>query len=514
MTCCSINSLEGLTGFKRYAVAFLLGVLTVLAMPPAGLFPVLLLTVPAFATLARFAPTRAKSFCVGWAFGAGYFIFGLYWVSAALFVDIEQWKWVLPLSLIVGPAVLALYYGFIPLLARCLRNHEAAHAIGFVAAWSLVEYGRGHLLTGFPWNLPGYAWHHVLPVLQSTAFIGIYGLTALTLFWAMIPVFRAHRTLRHIAVMSLVFVTVAGAVRLSVSPTGYAAGAPYVRLVQGNIPQETKWNKDDDWRNFEKQLNLTATKTDRAPDAVIWPETAVNADLYQFPEIAQIIAMKLPGTATGLLGSLRVDVRNPNHPYFYNSITALDKKAKVVGNYDKHHLVPFGEFIPYREKISIKPIAMAVSGVGDFTRGPGPQTLHVNGLPGFSPLVCYEVIFPGEVTDPLNRPKWLVNVTNDGWYGKTAGPRQHFAMARVRAIEEGLPLARAANTGISGMIDPLGRVMAKKRLGTTGYVDALLPDALPAPPYALYKDSFFWLLLAGFAALAVRLNGRCCSTQD
>jgi len=502
MTCCKIPSLEALTGFKRYAAAFLLGVLTVLALPPLGLFPILFLTVPAFATLARFAPTHGKSFCVGWSFGAGYFIFGLYWVSAALFVDIEQWKWVMPLSLIVGPTVLALCYGFIPLLARSFRNHEAAHAVAFAVAWSLIEYARGHLLTGFPWNLPGYAWHHALPVLQSTSVIGIYGLTLLTLFWAMIPVFRAHRTLRHIAIMSLVFVTAAGAVRLSINPTSYRDDAPYIRLVQGNIPQETKWNKDDDWRNFEKQLTLTATKTDRAPDAVIWPETAVNADLYQFPEIASIIAMKLPGNATGLLGSLRVDVRDPNHPYFYNSVTALDKKGNVVGNYDKHHLVPFGEFIPFREKISFKPIAMAVSGVGDFTRGPGPQTLHVNGLPGFSPLVCYEVIFPGEVADINNRPKWLVNVTNDGWYGKTAGPYQHFAMARIRAIEEGLPLARAANTGISGMIDPLGRVIAKLPLAIAGYVDERLPDALPATPYALYIDGFFWLLLAGFAATA------------
>ncbi len=505
-----ITSLEALSGFQRYAAAFLLGVLTVLAMPPVGLFPVLLLTVPAFATLARFAPTRAKSFAVGWAFGAGYFIFGLYWVSAALFVDIEQWKWVLPLSLVVGPAALALYYGFIPLLARCFRNHESAHALAFVAAWGLVEFARGHLLTGFPWNLPGYTWHHVLPVLQSTSVIGIYGLTLLTLFWAMIPVFRAQRTLRHIAVMSLVFVTAAGAVRLSIHPTSYEPDAPYIRLVQGNIPQETKWNKDDDWRNFDKHLALTSARSQRAPDAVIWPETAVNADLYQFPEIAQLIAMKLPGNAVGLLGSLRVDVRDANHPLFYNSVTALDKKAAVIGNYDKHHLVPFGEFIPYREKIAFTPIAMAVSGVGDFTRGPGPQTLHVNGLPGFSPLVCYEVIFPGEVADPFNRPKWLVNVTNDGWYGKTAGPRQHFAMARVRAIEEGLPLARAANTGISGMIDPLGRILAKQKLGTSGYVDALLPSALPATPYALYKNIFFWILLVGFATTARQLRGKCC----
>ncbi|HYD18192.1 MAG TPA: apolipoprotein N-acyltransferase [Patescibacteria group bacterium] len=494
-------SLEGLSGFRRYAAAFLLGALSVLALAPVGLFPVLFFTIPAFATLARFAPTRGKGFAVGWAFGAGYFIFSLYWVSAALFVDIEQWRWVLPLSLIVGPAILGLYFGFIPLLARCFRDKETPHALAFAAAWGAVEFARGHLLTGFPWNLAGETWVHVLPVLQVCSVTGIYGLTLLTVFWALIPHYRAHPTLRHIAIMSLVVAVAAGAIRLSIHPTEYA-GDTRVRIVQGNIPQETKWNKDDDWRHFEKHLNLTATQTPLAPHVVIWPETAVNADLYQFPEIAKLISMKLPGQSVGLLGSLRVDGRDPNHPYFYNSLTAVDKTARVAANYDKHHLVPFGEFIPFRQHMSFKPLAMAVSGIGDFTRGPGPQTLHVPGVPGFSPLICYEVIFPGEVADRANRPHWLVNVTNDGWYGNTAGPRQHFAIARLRAIEEGLPLARAANTGISAMIDPLGRVLGSAPLGTEGYVDARLPAPLPPTPFSQAGSLAFFALLAGLWAAA------------
>ena len=496
------------TGFKKYAFAFLLGALMTLTLPPIGIFPVMALVVPGLAMLSRLAPSGGKSFLTGWAFGAGYFIFGLYWVSAALFVDIDMWKWVLPFSAIIGPAALALTYGFIPLLAHPFRKNMGAHAMALVTTWSAVEWARGHWFTGFPWNLPGYTWHWALPVMQASAFVGIYGLTLLTVFWAMIPLLlNSNRRLAHIAIASLALVTLGGAVRLSMHPT-VQSGHYSVRIVQANIPEETKWNKDDDWRNFEKHMNLSALNADAAapPTFVIWPETAVNADLAQFPEIAHLIAIKMPKGATAILGALRVDQSNPNAPKFYNSVSVLDEHAKVIANYDKHHLVPFGEYIPYREHLQLTPMAAEVSGVGDFTRGPGVQTLHIADLPAFSPLVCYEAIFPGEVADEAHRPDWLVNVTNDGWYLKTAGPHQHFAAARMRAIEEGLPLARAANTGISAMIDPVGRILAAQPLMTQGYVDAILPAPLPPTVYARFGDLLFLLMLLVSGASAFALQ--------
>lgn len=491
------SRLESLRGIRRYAAAFALGAITTLTAAPVACVPLLLITVPGFAILARAAPTGFKSFAAGWAFGAGYFIFGLYWVSAALFVDWAQWKWVLPLSLVAGPAVLALHYGLIPLLARRFRAHEGAHALAIAAAWAAVEWLRGHWMTGFPWNLPGYAWHNVLAVLQSAAVAGIYGLTLLTLFWAMLPLLWSHhKRLAHIAAVSFLFVLLGGAVRLSVHPTESSDGHA-VRIVQANIPQSAKWDKDEDWRHFEKHLDLSAraTKLGVPLTFIVWPETAVSADLGLFPEIAQLIVQKLPKGAMPVLGTLRViDTMGPM-PQFFNSVTVLGEKGKVLANYDKHHLVPFGEYIPFRSKFNATPIAAALAGVGDFTRGPGPRTLRPDGLPGFSPLVCYEVIFPGAVADRHDRPAWLVNVTNDGWYGRTAGPYQHFASARVRAIEEGLPLARAANTGISAMIDPLGRVLGLQRLGTSGYVDSILPAPLPPTLYSRYGDISFFILL-------------------
>ncbi|TAL31824.1 MAG: apolipoprotein N-acyltransferase [Alphaproteobacteria bacterium] len=503
------NKCEHITGVKKYALAFGLGALLTFTMPPIGFVPALFVCVPGLIFLSINAPSRGKSFLTGWAFGAGYFIFGLYWVSAALFVDLSQWGWALPFSAILGPAVLALFYGFIPLLARRWRHEEPAYALAVCALWAAIEYLRGHILTGFPWNLPGYAWHWVLPVLQTAAVTGIYGLTLLTLVWAALPALTKQRRAVEIVAGILVLAAMGGAFRLLSNPTEQS-GHYTVRIVQANIPENIKWDNDEDWRNLEKHMKLTKEKSD-LPDPitfVVWPETAVSADLAAFPDIAHIIAASLPKDSLGLLGALRVDASNQGHPRFYNSVSVLDKHDKVIGTYDKHHLVPFGEYIPLRDKIPFTPLALAVSGIGEFTRGPGPSTVHIGDLPPFSPLICYEVIFPGEVVDQKDRPDWMVNVTNDGWYGQTAGPHQHLGIARLRAIEEGLPLARAANTGISAMFDPLGRFLGDQPLGDSGYVDSILPKPMPPTVYSQLGDSLFFALLAATLAAAEWLRSK------
>jgi apolipoprotein N-acyltransferase len=498
--------LDGLSGIKRYAAAFLAGAFMVLAMPPVGFFPVLFLCVPVLIRLAAASASRKAAFAAGWAFGAGYFIFGLYWVSAALFVDIGQWYWVLPLSLIAGPAILGLYFGLMPLVAYPLRRHRTAHALAFVATWALVEYVRGHALTGFPWNLPGQAWQHVPPLLQVASLCGIYGLSFLTLFWAAAASLRHSKAVLCVLAASFIAVFGFGAARLMLHPVPPATDAPVVRIVQADIPQSEKWDSDQEWRNIEKHIILSedTAATGKTPAFVVWPETAVPVDMTQFPEVARAIAPRMPKGSIGIFGNLRITFRKEDSrpEAFYNSVAVFDAStAKVLAAYDKHHLVPFGEYIPWRSVIGVTPIAQAVSGIGDFTRGRGPQTLSVRGLPSFSPLVCYEVIFPDEVADPNNRPQWLVNVTNDGWYGRSAGPYQHLAIARLRAVEEGLPLARAANTGISAMIDPLGRITAELPLGTAGAIDAALPQALPPTPYSRLREGPFYLMvLLCFAA--------------
>ena len=502
-----IDRLQNLTGFKKYAALFGFGALMVLGLPPIGFFPVIFASVPALIILTSTAPTRFRSFLSGWAFGAGYFIFGLYWVSAALFVDIDQWAWVLPLSLIIGPAVLGIFYGFIPMLVWQWRAKREAYALLFITAWALVEFARGHVLTGFPWNLPGQVWDGVLPVLQTASLAGIYGLSLLTLFWASLPVIYKNRTLAIAATVSFLALAAFGTWRLWQNPT-QPSGDYQIRIAQANLPQSMKWDPDEDWRNLERHMALTqntdaekeAERDNPPPRFIVWPETASTADLEHFPEIAQIIASRMPHNSTLVLGNLRVTLDRRQSPVAYhNSVTAMNKKAEVEATYDKHHLVPFGEYIPFRKEMSfIQPLALAVSGIGDFTPGSGVKTITLDGRPAFSPLICYEVIFPREVVDQANRPAWLVNVTNDGWYGNSAGPYQHLAISRLRAIEEGLPLVRAANTGISAVIDPAGRIIARQPLLTAGRLDSILPAALPPTPYARFGDMIFYLLAGLF----------------
>ena len=482
------SRLVALTGFKKYAAAFGLGALMTLSTPPIGAFYVLLICVPGLIWLARNSKTKRETFLTGWAFGAGYFIFGLYWVSFALFVDIQSFWWALPFSAILGPAVVALYYALVPLLVWRFRKDETAYALMLVAAWALSEWVRGHALTGFPWNLPGYTWQYFLPVMQVNAAIGIYGLTLLTLLWAAIP--ALNKKLVPFVLVSFLLVASVGMVRLYLHPTAQS-GNNTVRIVQPNIPQSVKWNRDEMRHNYQHILDLTSIPAKQPPTFVIWPETAIIADLQHDTDLAHDIVAHMPKGSTGVFGTLR-----SSDGQFFNSVTILDSKAHVLGNYNKHHLVPFGEYVPFRQYLNMTPVANGIADIGDFTRGDGVTTMSIGAnMPKPSPLVCYEAIFPGAVARQDDRPDWLVNVTNDGWYGKTAGPHQHFESVRVRAIEEGLPLVRSANTGISAVIDPLGRVIGKAALGSTGVIDAILPAPLPPTVYSRFGDTLFFLML-------------------
>lgn len=488
------SRLASLTGLKRYAAAFGFGVLMTFSLPPVGGFYILLLCVPGLIWLAGSAPSKKEAFITGWSFGAGYFITGLYWISVALFVDIASFWWALPLSVVAGPAALALFYGLIPLLAWRYKAHETAYTLMTVVAWALVEWMRGHIFTGFPWNLPGYTWHTLLPLMQANAAIGIYGLTLLTLLWSIMPALAAtaHRRFVSLVMASFVLVAVAGMTRLYLYPT-----EPFddytVRILQPNIQQSLKWSPQDQLVNFQHHLNLTAApaKLPHPITFVAWPETALTQDMRTSPGIAQAIAGKIPKGSIALLGSLGTD----DSGRYYNSVVALDEKAHVVATYDKHHLVPFGEYIPFRRFLDMTPVASGIAMIGDFTPGDGVSTLHIGTLPKPSPLICYEAIFPGATARRDDRPDWLLNVTNDAWYGKTAGPHQHFEISRVRAVEEGLPLVRSANTGISATVDPLGRIVGMKELGDMGVIDTLLPRPLPPTLYARFGDTLFFLML-------------------
>lgn len=488
-------------GVARYATAFALGATLTLTMPPIGFFPVAMLSICGFIWMAQMAPSAWRALWLGWAYGAGFFITGLYWISAALFVDFDSFGWVLPLSLIIGPSLLALgSYAFIPLIAHRFRHDAPLHALVFVTAWAGIEWLRGHLFTGFPWNLTAYMWQHALPVVQLSALVGAYGLTLMTLLWMALPIIWPAKIIRITLKTLLVATLIVGTMRIVMNPTLPALEPRTVRIVQANIEQKMKWDNDAEWRNLEEHAKLS--DKDTPADIVIWPETALTSDPVLFPEIGHYVAINMPKDSVGIFGALRVTGDVQANPDFRNGMYVMDSKGAVLGSYDKFHLVPFGEYIPMRHLLNLTPIAAGVSMIGDFVAGPGPRTLDVGGrVPPFSPLICYEVIFPGQVTDHTSRPAWLVNVTNDAWYGHTAGPYQHLEIARMRAVEEGLPLARAANTGISAMIDPVGRITASLALGERGAITTPLPMALPPTVYSMMGDKAFGILMLGALAL-------------
>ena len=481
--------LAAATGWRRRGLAFLLGALATLAQPPVGAMPALLLAVPGLLWLLDGVGTRRSAFALGWWFGFGFFVIGLYWISFALLVDIASFWWLMPVAVCGLPAVLALFTGFVTQAVWMAGAKGLPRVVAFALAWTIAEWLRGHLFTGFPWLLVGYGWVPWTPVLQTAAFTGIYGLSLLTLLVAGLPALLgepAQPRRRALAMLAgglglIGALGIAGAVRLDNSDTRMVEGV-LLRLVQANVAQSMKWEPREREGNFQRHLALSLSPSEKRPTAVIWPETAITFFLAQDARHRFAVAAAVPPGGLILTGAPRATLAEDQTVRFWNSLLAIDGSAAFAGSYDKAHLVPFGEYMPGRAWLPSWVGTIASRG-SDFSAGPGPRTLRLPGLPPVSPLICYEVIFPGAVTDPADRPQWLLNLTNDGWYGLSAGPHQHFAISQTRAVEEGLPLVRVANTGISGVVDAYGRVTAKLGLGEAGFIDAGLPRALASPTF-------------------------------
>jgi len=454
------------------------------------------------------APKKKAAFLYGWLFGFGYFVSSLWWIANALLVPGNDFLWVWPLAVAGLPAGLA----FFPALAcvcinRCSDMRALPGFLFFVSLMALAEWLRGHIFTGFPWNLYAYGWSGWDGMIQNLAWGGPYMLTLLTVFWAALPgfLYRSEATTKHRAVIAssaIVIFAVCflyGHFRLITPDVQNNDTALQIKIVQPNILQEDKWNPEKAGENLHKLLSLSAaTDTADADEEdittlIVWPETAITLDTLNHPVAHKMMAEMMAGhrqpvyLATGLM---RFEETQDKTTYF-NSLALLDQDLNIASVYDKTHLVPFGEYIPFQKNLSFTPLAHFEG----FATGPGPRTLQASGLPGFSPLICYEVIFPGAVisqTDP--GPSFILNVTNDGWYGDSPGPRQHFMQARFRAIEEGLPVVRAANTGISGLIDSYGRPLLTIALGSQASENVTLPPVLANPTlYSRNGDLFFFL---------------------
>ncbi|MGR3779832.1 MAG: apolipoprotein N-acyltransferase [Albimonas sp.] len=519
----------------RLTLAGLCGAGLTLAQPPVGLWPLVFLCVPALAWLGLARSERREAFGIGWAAGSAFFLTGLYWVAEAFLVDIARHGWMAPFA-VTGLAVgLGLFWALAFWGARRLVERVGARglaaALALAGAWTLAEFARAHVLTGFPWALPAYAFAQTW-LAQTLSVFGPHTLGLLALGFAAATaapwlqpggeaaapagggrlaagLLRAGLRPDFAAVAAPALLALAlgfgwSGWRLAGAPADAAPpSAPEVRLVQPNAAQRAKWDPDEMPRIFARLRALSAPEPGLpAPDVVIWPETAIPWILEREPAVREAIAASARGAVT-LLGVRRIAPDADGRPGWRNALEAVGPDGEILAAYDKRHLVPFGEYLPLHGLMTALGLGPLVGESGGFDAGDGPAYLDLPGLPALSPQICYETIFPHQMPGPGEgeRPRWLVQVTNDAWFGASAGPWQHFHQARMRAIEQGLPLARAANTGISAMIDPWGRVVSSLGLLEAGAVQARLPIALAPTLYSRSGD-WPWMTLAGLALAA------------
>ncbi len=516
--------LSVLRGWRRQWFAAGLGAFATLALPPVYLLPALLVSFPGLVWLLDGVERSRTAFSLGWWFGLGHFVTGIYWIALALLTDPERYGWMIPFAVVGLSAILAVFPGFAAWGVFQSRVKGPGRVVVLALAWTAAEWLRGHIFSGLPWNLIGTVWTISDTMIQLAALTGVWGLSLLTVMCASSPALLAdksesgevkidwlHLAPVLIAAAALEVVWAGGAIRLAGAETPTVPDVS-LRLVQPNIIQNHKWLPDLREAHLRKHLSLTSSQVKdpfvaSAPAAttyVIWPETAAPFFLDFNTTVRFRIAAVTPPGGLVITGMPRATPPDVYPQQVWNSIAAVDSQGVVSGTYDKFHLVPFGEYVPLR---SVLPLNKITSGGIDFSAGPGPRTMRLPGLPPFSPLICYEVIFPGNVIDAKDPPQWILNVTNDGWFGLSSGPYQHFASAQLRAVEEGLPLVRAANTGISAVIDSYGRVVASLGLGSEGIIDSPLPQALSGSTvYGRFGD-FILLAMLLLGAVAVWYRG-------
>ncbi|MBA4791283.1 MAG: apolipoprotein N-acyltransferase [Rhizobiales bacterium] len=497
----AVDSLRQRQGWRRWALAFGTGALSALSTAPLGLWPILFVTFPALVLLLDGPPAsgwravRAAA-ATGWWFGFGYFLASLWWIGNAFLVEADAFAWLLPFAVISLPAGLALFPALGLAAARMLWSPGAGRIFAFAFGLGGAEWLRGHVLTGFPWNTFGYALAENLALAQSAALIGLWGMTIAAILVFAAPVLLLERAGRArflapgAAALVLLLAFGWGSWRLA-EPAPPLLPGIHLRIMQPALPQDQKFAYGERRRILDDYLDLSARPSPAYPEGLkdvtllVWPESAFPFVYEREPWARERIAQTLPDTVTLVTGAARYGPPPPGQTsFFFNSIRVIDGQGTVLQNADKVHLVPFGEYLPFQSMMEALGFEQLTRQRGGFASGLTLKPLALPGLPRAAPLICYEAIFPGAVLPEGERPGFLLNVTNDAWFGATPGPYQHFLQARLRAIEEGLPLVRAANTGISAVIDPLGRIVAALSLGEKGNLDVGLPPASETPPPA------------------------------
>ena len=479
---------DWLSGKRRGALAFALGAVAALGQAPLGFWWATLAALAGLVLLLGRVSDRRGTFLTGLCAGTGYFALALNWIIEPFLIDAAKTGWMAPFAVVLLSAGLGLFWAAAAALARLFPRR----ALGFVVAFVALEWLRGVIFTGFPWAMLGHVWIGT-PLDQLAAQGGPSLLSLMTLLAATLPVLWHWRGALGSAVV------LGGALAFGVWRLGQPLPPPLeptLRLVQPNAEQLAKWDPNRAEEFLDRLLTLTAK--DGPADLTIWPETAVPYMLEYSPEVADMVVGASMGRPA-VTGIQRADGDR-----FYNSLRVLERDGVETARYDKAHLVPFGEYIPFGDLafawFGLK--AFAAQAGNTYSAGPGPQVLNLGRFGKVLPLICYEAIFPRDVNAAPERADWMLQITNDAWFGTLTGPFQHFAQARLRAIEQGLPLIRVANTGVTAVVDAHGRVVEELPFGEMAALDTHIPGALPPTPYARWGDGPLALLLAGLAALA------------
>ncbi|MEZ2328187.1 apolipoprotein N-acyltransferase [Mesorhizobium sp. RCC_202] len=513
-----------LWGWRRALVAFVAGALAVLAQAPYDFFAVCFISFPVLVWLLDGATGEASdgwlkrlkpAFATGWWFGFGYFLAGLWWIGQALLVEADSFAWALPFAVVGIPFALAFFYGFATVVARLFWSSDIGRIAALAFGFGLTEWLRDFLFTGFPWNAVGYAAMPVPLLMQSVSVTGMIGMNALAVFVFSLPALLAAR--RHLRLgFALLVILIAGHVgfgyvRLAVPVK--SSRAIEVRIVQPAVDLSEKWDASVRDRIFATLLGISAkapAEGHTKPQLILWPETSVPFLFTERPDALTALGDMLTDGQLLIAGVVREEggaVANADSRY-YNSVVAINDKGEIVDAVDKVHLVPFGEYVPFAELFQRFGIGQLVAGPMNFAAGNERHPIALpNGLRA-APFICYEVIFPDLVAVDAASSDLIVNVTNDAWFGDTPGPYQHFRQAQIRAVENGRPLLRAANNGISAVVDSRGRIVDALAVNARGAIDARVPIAGQAFFSADQRRINGLLIMLLFALTAFTLNVR------
>ena len=488
-----MNQIRTLLMNHPLSTAFALGILSIAALPPYFCFPILLLTLSGLFYLMQNTQTAKSWFNLGYWFGFGFYAFGLAWIGNALLIDAKTFGWLYPIVLMACGGFFGLFIAFPACLSFYFKNIYARF-LSFSALWVIFEWIRSFIFTGFPWNLLGTTLAFAPQTMQLASVIGTYGLSLLVLLTCLSPALWLCHKSRQNAVLSLSIISFLILLNLGygfwrVNALGDSQESNIkIRLVQPSIPQTMKWSPVSLDENLNKYIALSREKGLEDIDFVIWGETASPFPLDYDNYYRELVTNAISEKGHLITGSLRYEADENDFYQPLNSMFIVNKHGVIEAHYDKSHLVPFGEYIPFREYLPkwVRPITNTIA---NFKAGKGLQNIQIADYPSLGALICYEIIFPAQVVNKNQKPQWLINLTNDGWYGNSAGPYQHLVSAQMRAVEEGITIVRAANTGISAVIDRLGTIRHALGLNQQGILDTYLPQELEtATIYGKYRN--------------------------